>query len=74
MARGAVIPLDDYIATSDKISADKFIPGNWDVIQYQGGIYGVPAFECFVRRGLNYNTRLVEEAGLDPETPPVTWE
>ena len=74
MARGVAIPLDDYIATSDKISADKFIPGNLDVIQYKGYVYGVPAFECFVRRGLNYNTRLVEEAGLDPEAPPVTWD
>ena len=74
MARGVAIPLDDYIATSDKISADKFIPGNWDVIQYKGNVYGVPAFECFVRRGLNYNPRLVEEAGLDPEAPPVTWD
>lgn len=74
MARGAVIPLDDYIAASNVISPDKFIPGNWDVIQYQGTVYGIPAFECFVRRGLNYNTRLVEEAGLDPNTPPVTWD
>jgi len=74
MARGAVIPLDDYIAASSVISPDKFISGNWDVIQYQGKVYGVPGFECFVRRGLNYNTRLVEEAGLDPEVPPVTWD
>lgn len=74
MARDAVIPLDDYIAASTVISPDKFIPGNWDVIQYQGNVYGIPAFECFVRRGLNYNSRLVEEAGLDPNVPPVTWD
>ncbi|MCB0122129.1 MAG: extracellular solute-binding protein [Caldilineaceae bacterium] len=74
MSRGAVIPLDDYIATSDVVKEENFIPGNWDVIQYQGTIYGVPGFECFVRRGLNYNTRLVEEAGLDPDNPPVTWD
>ncbi len=74
MARGAVIALDDYIAASSVISPDKFIPGNWDVIQYQGKVYGIPGFECFVRRGLNYNTRLVEEAGLDPDAPPVTWD
>ncbi|MCB0108877.1 MAG: extracellular solute-binding protein, partial [Caldilineaceae bacterium] len=74
MSRGAVIPLDDYIATSDVVKEENFISGNWDVIQYQGTIYGVPGFECFVRRGLNYNTRLVEEAGLDPDNPPVTWD
>jgi maltose-binding protein MalE len=74
MSRGVVIPLDDYVASSEIISPDKFIPGNWDVVQYQGTVYGIPAIECFVRRGLNYNTRLVEEAGLDPATPPVTWD
>jgi ABC-type glycerol-3-phosphate transport system substrate-binding protein len=31
------------------------------------------AVEAFVRRGLNYNVRLVEEAGLDPDKPPVIW-
>lgn len=74
MSRGVVVPIEDYIATSDVISQDKFIPGNWEVIQYQGTIYGVPGFECFVRRGLEYNSHLVEEAGLDPDNPPVTWD
>ncbi len=73
MTRGAVIPLDDYIEASDVVSEDKFIPGNWEVVQFEGKIYGVPANECFVRRGLNYNTRMVEEAGLDPDSPPETW-
>lgn len=74
MSRGVVDPLDDYIDTSDIISQDNFIPGNWEVIQYQGTVYGVPAFECFVRRGLEYNENLVGEAGLDPESPPETWD
>lgn len=74
MARDVVIPLDGYIETSDIISPENFIPGNWDVVQYQGAVYGVPAFECFVRRGLGYNARMVEEAGLDPDSPPVTWD
>ena len=74
MSRGAVVSIEDYIATSNIISQDKFISGNWEVIQYQGTIYGVPGFECFVRRGLEYNARMVEEAGLDPDNPPVTWD
>ncbi|MBV7330450.1 substrate-binding domain-containing protein [Chloroflexi bacterium TSY] len=73
MARGVVIALDDYIEASDVISPDKFIEGNWEVVQYKGNVYGVPAYECFVRRGLGYNARMVEEAGLDPDNPPVTW-
>jgi ABC-type glycerol-3-phosphate transport system substrate-binding protein len=74
MSRGAAIPLDDYIAASAVISPDKFIEGNWETVQYQGKVYGIPSWECFVRRGLNYNARMVEEAGLDPDNPPVTWD
>lgn len=74
MVKGTAIPLDDYVASSKVIAQDKFIEGNWATCQYQGKIYGIPAYECFVRRGLNYNTKLVEEAGLDPNAPPVTWD
>jgi multiple sugar transport system substrate-binding protein len=35
---------------------------------------GIPAYECFVRRGLNYNERMITEAGLDASKPPVTWD
>ncbi|MEZ4868606.1 MAG: extracellular solute-binding protein [Caldilineaceae bacterium] len=74
MATGVVMPLDDYIATSDVISQDKFIEANWQVCQYEGKMYGIPALECFLRSGFNYNSRMVEEAGLDPATPPTTWD
>jgi len=74
MLKGVVVPLDDYVANSEVISKDKFIEGNWEVCQNEGVLYGIPAYECFVRRGLNYNERLVGEAGLDPEKPPVTWD
>jgi multiple sugar transport system substrate-binding protein len=74
MTRGVVIPLDDYVAASTKIAPEHFIPSNWDVCQHEGKTYGIPANECFVRRGLNYNARMVEEAGLDPDNPPVTWD
>lgn len=73
MARGVVVPLDDYVAASTMINQEDFIPGNWEVIQYQGTIYGIPAIECFLRRGLNYNAALVSAAGLDPDAPPQTW-
>ncbi|GIV78092.1 MAG: ABC transporter substrate-binding protein [Litorilinea sp.] len=74
MIRGVVIPLDDYVEASDIIDPEQFIASNWDVCQHEGKTYGIPANECFVRRGLNYNVRLVEEAGLDPDNPPVTWD
>jgi multiple sugar transport system substrate-binding protein len=74
MVKGSVISLEDYIASSAVVQKDNFIEGNWNVCQWQGTMYGVPAYECFVRRGLNFNERMIQEAGLDPANPPVTWD
>jgi hypothetical protein len=35
---------------------------------------GVPGIEGFLWYGLNYNANAVEEAGLDPDIPPLTWD
>ena len=37
-------------------------------------MYGVPANEGYLRYGLVYNAEMVDEAGLDPDTPPETWD
>ena len=74
MARGVVDALDDYVATSDIIRKEDFLKANWSQTQYEGAMYGVPAIEGFVRRALYYNAKMVEEAGLDPDNPPVTWD
>jgi len=74
MARGALVAIDSWVEGSDVIKQEDFISGNWDLCHYQGSMYGVPGIEGFVRFALNYNTKLVEEAGLDPDNPPVTWE
>lgn len=73
-ARDVCIDIRDWVAKSTIIKQEKFIQGNWEAGFYNGRQYGIPALECFVRFGLNYNTRLVEAAGLDPDNPPVTWE
>ena len=74
MARGVLLPMGDMVATSSLIKEEDFIEINWDMGFYEGVQYGVPANECFVQFGVNYNIRLIEEAGLDPENPPVTWD
>lgn len=74
MARGVLDPLDDYVAASDVINEEDFIEANWSQTQYEGAMYGIPAIEGFVRRALYYNAKMVEEAGLDPDNPPVTWD
>lgn len=72
MSRGVAIPIEDLVATSSLKPTD-FVEANWKACSFKGTQYGVPVNECFVRRGLNYNVRMVEEAGLDPDDPPVTW-
>ncbi|MCJ7737739.1 MAG: hypothetical protein MUQ10_10570 [Anaerolineae bacterium] len=74
MARDVLLPIDDLVAASSIVKEDVFIPGNWSLCFYNGAMYGVPAIEGFLRFALNYNTRLVEEAGLDPDSPPETWD
>lgn len=73
MARGVLMPLDDWISTSEIVDKENYFEGTWLDGSYQGTMYGVPANEGFLRYGLNYNVRMVEEAGLDPDNPPATW-
>jgi maltose-binding protein MalE len=74
MANGQVNEITDYVAASDAVKEENFAGAAWDTTIWQGVQYGVSAIEAFVRRGLNYNSNLVEEAGLDPDNPPQTWE
>lgn len=51
---------------------NSFAPGALGVYSYQGTNYGVPWDMGMV--GIWYNKALFEEAGLDPENPPETWD
>ena len=74
MARGVLLPIEDLVANSSIVKQEDYLEGTWNDAFYQGTMYGVPANEGFLRYGLNYNARMVEEAGLDPDNPPLTWE
>jgi ABC-type glycerol-3-phosphate transport system substrate-binding protein len=74
MARDVLLPLESHVATSTRIKKDDFVEGNWNQGFFKGVQLGIPGIECFLQYGLDYNTRMVEEAGLDPDNPPVTWE
>lgn len=73
-AREVVLPLDEYLDASTVVSRDDFVPGLLDGMTWQGKTYGVPAVESGPRYGLIYNNDLVTEAGLDPDSPPETWD
>ncbi len=74
MSKGQVVDIGNFVATSSVIKQENFPPPNWDACFYEGKMYGIPANECFFRRGLNYNTKMLEDAGLDPKAVPDTWE
>ena len=66
-----------YQSLQPYMDQDNFDPsGFWDFTWEQtlenGESYGIP-FETDIRVTF-YNRNLVEEAGLDPESPPQTWE
>lgn len=53
--------------------ADKFNPVILDGVQdSEGNIYGFPR-QAYAM-GLHYNRALFEAAGLDPDSPPTTWD
>ncbi|NLE43809.1 MAG: extracellular solute-binding protein [Chloroflexi bacterium] len=70
--RNAVVPLDEYIAQSETFKWDNV----WDRMQVDCTMFGkkwtVPLSTD--TRAFFWNKRLMEEAGLDPEAPPTTWE
>ncbi|GIP33639.1 ABC transporter substrate-binding protein [Paenibacillus sp. J2TS4] len=66
-SRGAMTPLDDYIAES-QVDMDDFIPTAMETSQYDGTTYAIPlAMHVYL---LFYNKDIFAEAGLDgpPET------
>jgi len=73
MARGVLLPLEGLVTASSVIKRADFLEGSWDNGYWEGTQYWVPANEGFLRYGLNYNARMVEDAGLDPDNPPTTW-
>ena len=52
--------------------ADKFNPIILDAVKDGDRIYGFPR-QAYAM-GLHYNRTLFEEAGLDPDSPPTTWD
>lgn len=67
-----LLALDDYIAKSNIIDIDDYVPAYLEPSQVDGVQYGLPfAGETTM---LFYRTDRFEEAGLDPNQPPETWE
>jgi sn-glycerol 3-phosphate transport system substrate-binding protein len=68
-----VVPITDVATTDeDQVWLDGFYPGFMKDATLDGKIYGVP----FQRSTpvLYFNKDAFKEAGLDPNTPPTTWD
>lgn len=70
-ASGFLMPLDVLIQR-DRIRVEDFFAPVWQETVYNGQIYGMPRNTD--TRALWYNKTLFEEAGLDSNAPPRTWE
>lgn len=68
-----VVPLDDFIANDPELeeTMNDFFPGFMYNSQSDGKTWSVPFQRSTVL--LYYNKNMFEEAGLDPDDPPETW-
>ncbi|MFV0452097.1 MAG: ABC transporter substrate-binding protein, partial [Propioniciclava sp.] len=70
---GLTLAVDDLVAASDKVSADDFYPAAWDSTLWKEQQWAVPlGFDVWEQ--LVWNPELFEAAGLDPDSPPQTWD
>lgn len=69
--RDGLLPLDDHISASDESKAEDWFDVAWGECVWSGKTYAQP-FESGTYAAW-YHKGLFEEAGLDPNTLPVTW-
>ena len=68
-ARQVILPLDD-VAESLELEEGDFASVVWDAGIYNGSRYGIPLDTHPL--GMYYNKDVMEQAGLDPDSPPQT--
>src|SRR5215218_999072 len=68
-ARGVILAMDD-VANELNLKKSDFAPVVWDAGEYDGKRYGIPL--DIHPLGFYYNKGTMEEAGLDPDSPPQT--
>ncbi len=66
---GRLMPLDDV---TDRIDFDDYLPAFREPVLEDGRVYGLPVSTDV--RGLYWNKQVFADAGLDPESPPRTYE
>lgn len=70
-ARGLYVPLDDYLER-DGYNMDDFPPEQMKTLSWDGTVYGLP--NVVDGRFFFWNRAHFEEAGIDPDAGPKTWD
>jgi ABC-type glycerol-3-phosphate transport system substrate-binding protein len=69
---GYLLPLDDYWNAEPEEFRAAWSEDILSGARWEGELYGIPSWGGVYAEV--YNLDVVEAAGLDPESPPVTWE
>jgi ABC-type glycerol-3-phosphate transport system substrate-binding protein len=69
---GQAEDITKYVNNKTIPALDSIDPSVMSVMKDDGKIYAVPTSNY--KMGLIYNRKLFQQAGLDPENPPTTWE
>ncbi|MDE2957110.1 MAG: extracellular solute-binding protein [Bacteroidota bacterium] len=70
-SRMALRPLDDLIKATD-FDTTLFFPALWEEMTWQGRPFALPVNTASY--AFFYNRKLFQEAGLEPDMPPATWQ
>lgn len=71
-SRGAFLDITDRVAASEVIDADAIFPGPRSSLSWNDRMFGIPRASNTI--ALYYNRDLFRAAGLDPDSPPATWD
>lgn len=66
----AIIPLDDYIKSSEIVNKNNYFEGIWDTNLMDSSVYGIPWY--IDTRVMFYRKDVFERAGYD--NPPRSWD
>lgn len=66
---GAIEPMDDFMKANG-LTESNYVPGYWQVLQYQGKTFALPATPATI--ALHCNTEILKQAGYSK--PPETIE
>lgn len=73
-AEGLIVPITQYVEEAG-IDLDAYYPSEIATMWWDGELYSLPMPTAGGETSLYvYNKTMFEEAGLDPENPPTTWQ